>query len=42
MIYVGGAIRDANISLSVIFQLSAAGVLLSGLILLGIRPTKES
>jgi MFS family permease len=42
MIYVGGAIRDANISLSVIFQLSAAGVLLSGLILLGIRPSKES
>ncbi len=41
MIYVGGAIRDANISLSVIFQLSAAGVLLSGLILLGIRPQKR-
>ena len=41
MVYVGGVIRDANISLSVIFQISAIGVLLSGLILLLIRPKPE-
>ncbi|MCK5461902.1 MAG: MFS transporter, partial [Bacteroidales bacterium] len=42
MIYVGGALKDAGISLSVVFQISAAGVLLSGLILLLIRPKAES
>ena len=41
MVYVGGAIRDANISLSVIFMISAVGVLISGLILLIIRPKTE-
>jgi hypothetical protein len=42
MIYAGGALKDAGISLSVVFQISAAGVLLSGLILLLIRPKAES
>jgi len=42
MIYVGGALKDAGISLAVVFQISAAGVLLSGLILLLIRPKAES
>ncbi len=42
MIYVGGVLKDAGISLSVVFQISAAGVLLSGLILLLIRPKAES
>jgi len=42
MIYVGGALKDAGISLSIVFQISAAGVLLSGLILLLIRPKAES
>jgi MFS transporter, Spinster family, sphingosine-1-phosphate transporter len=42
MIYVGGALKDAGISLSLVFQISAAGVLLSGLILLAIRPKAES
>lgn len=42
MIYVGGAMKDAGISLSLVFQISAAGVLLSGLILLAIRPKAES
>ena len=42
MIYAGGALKDAGISLSLVFQISAAGVLVSGLILLLIRPKKES
>ncbi|MCD4710568.1 MAG: MFS transporter [Bacteroidales bacterium] len=42
MIYLGGALKDTGISLSVVFQISAAGVLLSGLILLLIRPKAES
>jgi len=41
MIYVGGALKDAGISLSLVFQISAAGVLLSGVLLLLIRPRKE-
>lgn len=41
MVYVGGAIRDANISLSIIFEISAVGTLLSGLILSLIRPKTE-
>lgn len=42
MIYIGGVLKDAGISLSLVFQISAVGVLLSGLILLLIRPHKES
>jgi MFS family permease len=42
MIYIGGALKDAGISLSIVFQISAVGVLLSGLILLAIRPKAES
>ena len=42
MIYIGGALKDANISLSVVYQVSAVGVLLSGLILLAVRLKKES
>jgi MFS family permease len=42
MIYAGGALKDAGISLALVFQISAAGVLLSGLILLLIRPKKET
>jgi predicted MFS family arabinose efflux permease len=42
MIYVGGALKDANISLSLIFQISAVGVLFAGLILLALRLKKES
>ena len=38
MIYVGGALKDAGISLSLVFKISAAGVLISGLILFIIRP----
>jgi predicted MFS family arabinose efflux permease len=42
MIYIGGALKDANISLSVVYQISAVGVLLSGLVLLGLRLKKDS
>lgn len=41
MIYVGGVLKDANISLAVVFQISAIGVFLSGLILLVIKPNKD-
>ena len=42
MIYVGGALKDANISLSLIFQISAVGVLFAGLILLSLKLKKET
>lgn len=42
MIYLGGVLKDAGISLALVFQISAVGVLLSGLILLLIRPNAES
>jgi MFS family permease len=42
MIYIGGALKDANISLSVVYQISAVGVLLSGLILMLLRLKKDS
>jgi predicted MFS family arabinose efflux permease len=42
MIYAGGALKDANISLSFIFQISAVGVLLAGLILLTLKLKKET
>lgn len=41
MIIIGGALKDANISLSVVYQISAVGILLSGLLLLTLRPKKE-
>jgi hypothetical protein len=42
MIYIGGALKDANVSLSLTFQICAVGVFLSGLILLMLRLKKES
>jgi MFS family permease len=41
MIYVGGAIRDADMSLSTVFQASAAGLVVAGLVLLLARPTRS-
>jgi len=38
MIYAGGALQDAGISLALVFQISAAGVFLSGLLLFLVRP----
>ena len=42
MIYIGGALKDANVSLSFTFQICAVGVFLSGLVLLLLRLKKES
>jgi nitrate/nitrite transporter NarK len=38
MVYAGGAVRDANISLSLMYMISSALAVISGLILLWIRP----
>ena len=37
MIYIGGALRDAHVSLALIFQAAAIGLTLSGALLLAIR-----
>jgi sugar phosphate permease len=41
MIYAGGVIRDANMSLSTVFQASAAGLVVAGLVLLLARPARS-
>ncbi len=41
MIYVGGALKDANVPLSFVFRLSAIGVLIAGILLLAIRPKND-
>jgi len=41
MIYIGGAVKDAGISLSVVFQIAAIGVFISGLLLFLIRPKQN-
>ncbi len=38
MIYVGGALKDAGISLSLVFKLAGIGVFISGMLLLTIKP----
>lgn len=42
MIYLGGVLKDAGISLSVIFMISAGGVILSGFLLLGLHPRADT
>ena len=45
MIYAGGALRDAHVDLSKVFQFSAVGLVVAALTLLAIRPntaTEES
>jgi MFS family permease len=42
MIYAGGALRDANIDLSRVFQFSAIGLFIAGLCLLAIRPSPST
>ena len=42
MIYIGGVLKDANISLSLVFQISAVGVFFAGLILLRLKLKKET
>jgi MFS transporter, Spinster family, sphingosine-1-phosphate transporter len=41
MIYVGGVLRDKNVNLAAVFQASAAGLVLAGLILLAVRPSRS-
>jgi hypothetical protein len=38
MIYAGGAMKDANIDLSKVFQFSAVGLLIVGLMLFAVKP----
>lgn len=40
MIYVGGALRDARVDLSKVFQFSAVGLVIAALTLLAIRPNR--
>jgi MFS transporter, Spinster family, sphingosine-1-phosphate transporter len=40
MIYVGGMLRDSNVNLSVVFQVSAVGLIIAALMLLLIRPSR--
>jgi hypothetical protein len=40
MIYAGGLLRDANVSLMRVFQASAIGLVIAGLILLAVRPSR--
>jgi MFS family permease len=42
MIYAGGALRDAHIDLSKVFQFSAGGLVIAGLTLLAIRPNRTT
>jgi len=42
MIYIGGAMKDANFSLSFVFQISAVGMLLASWFLFAVKPTKNS
>ncbi len=42
MIYIGGALKDAQIPLSFVFRLASIGVFLAGILLLAIRPRKEN
>ena len=41
MIYAGGALRDAHVDLSKIFQVSAVGLVIAGLTLLALKPSRE-
>ena len=41
MIYAGGALRDANINLAKVFQVSAICLVIAGFILLAVRPAHE-
>jgi len=38
MIYVGGWLKDQHVDLSVVFQVSAAGLFLVGLLLFAVKP----
>ena len=42
MIYVGGYLKDIGISLDLVFKIAGIGILISGFVLLAIRPDKEN
>jgi len=42
MIYIGGVLKDANISLSLVFQISAVGILIASWTLLMVKPKSDS
>jgi hypothetical protein len=39
-VYLGGALRDAQISVSALFQAAAAGMIVCGVLLLMVRPQR--
>jgi MFS family permease len=41
MIYAGGVLRDANVNLVKVFQASAIGLVIAGLVLLAVRPSRS-
>jgi MFS family permease len=41
MIYAGGVLRDANVNLVKVFQASAIGLVMAGLVLLAVRPSRS-
>jgi predicted MFS family arabinose efflux permease len=41
MIWVGGYLKDIGISLDLVFKIAAVGILISGFVLMAIRPKKE-
>lgn len=42
MIYIGGAMKDANFSLSFVFQISAVGMLVASWFLFAVKPNKNN
>ena len=40
MIYLGGWLKDAHVNLGIVFQFAAAGLLLVGLMLFSVKPTR--
>lgn len=42
MIYIGGILKDANIGLSLVFQISAVGILIASWLLLAVKPKTDS
>jgi MFS family permease len=42
MIYIGGVLKDANISLSLVFKISAVGILVASWTLLAVKPKCDS
>ena len=42
MIWVGGYLKDIGISLDFIFKVAAAGILISGFVLMAIKPTEKA